>query len=292
MVNFKKCDRRLFNFERGKIQDRVGRRKFLNRSALALAAVTIPCFSSKNIQALSENQPLSEYAGTRSVETRSGGTSVLLDMIRLSGNVGTHLESYLETTARPLLDQNLNSSVNVYHLRQQNEPASSLGDRICFAVYQLTETDSVPALLNKSQKDHWHRIGLTSYEKIAEFGSPTPIAQPPKSIMLVISHPTEAGYDELYNQWYTDNHMIDVAKSPHFRSATRYRPKVQLVGLPLSYLCIYEIGQSYSPELHKGLTHWLSETPDDFRQPMPLTESGQGVLTLDIWGYCQRLWSA
>jgi len=295
MIKFGKVDRRPFNIDRGRIQDRIGRRKFFNQSALALAAATISGLSGKNTQALSETSSLSEYTGTRSIGgTRAGGASVLLDMIRLNGNVGTHLESYLETTARPLLDQNLSSSVNVYHLRQQNEPASSLGDRICFAVYQLTETDSVFTFANKSQnqKNHWHRVGLTSYEKIAECGRPTPIAKPPESIMLVISHPTEAGYDGLYNQWYTDNHMIDVAKSPHFRSATRYRPQVQLVGLPLSYLCIYEIEQSYSPELHKGLTHWLSETPDDFRQTMPLTESGQGVLTLDIWGYCQRVWAA
>ena len=155
MMKFGQVDRRPFNIERGKIQDRVGRRKFLNRSALALAAVTIPDFSSKNIQALSETLPLSEYAGTRSIGgTRTGGASVLLDMIRLDGNVGTHLESYLETTARPLLDQNLSSSVNVYHLRQQNEPASSLGDGICFAVYQLTGTDSVLSLSTKSRNQN------------------------------------------------------------------------------------------------------------------------------------------
>ena len=37
--------------------------------------------------------------------------------------------------------------------------------------------------------------------------------------------------------------------------------------------------------------HWLTETPDDFRQAMPVTPAGEGVLTLDIWGYCQRVWS-
>ena len=102
---------------------------------------------------------------------------------------------------------------------------------------------------------------------------------------------TDVGYDTLYNEWYTENHMIDVAKSPHFRSATRYRPEVQTSGVPLAYLCIYEIERAYSPELHEGLTHWLSETPDDFRQEMPTTPAGEGVLTLDIWGYCERVWS-
>ena len=63
--------------------------------------------------------------------------------------------------------------------------------------------------------------------------------------------------------------MIDVASSPHFRAATRYAPLQQLAGAPFTYLCVYEIEEPYSPELHKGVMHWLTETPDDFRLPMP-----------------------
>ena len=52
-----------------------------------------------------------------------------------------------------------------------------------------------------------------------------------------------------------------------------------------------EIEHPCSPELHEGLLHWLTETPDDFRQGMPETRAGEGVLTLDVWGYCQRVCS-
>ena len=52
-----------------------------------------------------------------------------------------------------------------------------------------------------------------------------------------------------------------------------------------------EIERPCLPELHEGLLHWLTETPDDFRQEMPKTRAGEGVLTLDVWGYCQRVWS-
>ena len=67
---------------------------------------------------------------------------------------------------------------------------------------------------------------------------------------------------------------------------------LEAAGVPLAYLCIYEIARPYSPELHEGVMHWLQETPDDFRQEMPATLAGEGVLTLDIWGYCQRVWSS
>ena len=35
-----------------------------------------------------------------------------------------------------------------------------------------------------------------------------------------------------------------------------------------------------------------SGVPDDFRLPMPETPAGQPVLTLDLWGYFARVWSA
>ena len=219
--------------------------------------------------------------------------ALLLDAIQIEGEAEPALEAYLEAQARPLLDGGAATSGNVYHLREQNVPASALGDGIYFAAYQLAGDDPFVARSAAQPGDHgrWHRMGLASYAKIADYGRPDPAGDAPDTIMLVVSHPTDVGYDALFNEWYTDNHMIDVAKSPHFRSATRYRPVVQAAGIPLAYLCIYEIEHPYSPELHEGLTHWLSETPDDFRQKMPVTPAGEGVLTLDIWGYCQRVWS-
>ncbi len=219
--------------------------------------------------------------------------ALLLDAIRIEGEAEPALEAYLAAQARPLLDGGAAASGNVYHLRQQNVPAAPLGDGIYFAAYQLAGDDPLAARSAEEPRDDggWRRMGLTSYSKIADYGRPDPAEGAPDSIMIVISHPTDVGYDALFNEWYTDNHMIDVEKSPHFRSATRYRPVVQAAGIPLAYLCIYEIEHPYSPELHEGLIHGLTETPDDFRQEMPETPAGEGVLTLDVWGFCQRVWS-
>ena len=256
-------------------QSLIGRRDFLVRSA----AITIGGASAvRRAQALS---------------TRTAN-ALLLDAIRIEGTVEPALETYLETQARPLLDSGATISGSIYHMRQQNVPASPLGDGIYFAAYQLAGDGPLAIRSTTPPGDHtgWHRMGLTSYSKIADYGRPDPTGDAPDAIMIVVSHPTDAGYDALYNEWYTGNHMIDVAKSPHFRSATRYRPVIQAAGVPLAYLCIYEIAHPYSPELHEGVMHWLQETPDDFRQEMPATPAGEGVLTLDIWGYCQRVWSS
>ncbi len=220
--------------------------------------------------------------------------ALLLDAIQIEGEAEPALEAYLEAQARPLLDGGAATSGNVYHLREKNVPASALGDGIYFAAYQLAGDDPFVARSAAQPGDHgrWHRMGLASYAKIADYGRPDPAGDAPDTIMLVVSHPTDVGYDALYNEWYTDNHMIDVAKSPHFRSATRYRPVVQGAGILLAYLCIYEIAHPYSPDLNEGVMHWLTETPDDFREEMPVTPAGERVLTLDLWGYCQRVWSS
>ena len=260
---------------------RINRRAFLGRSsAIAVggaAALSLPHLQSP------------EHTGALASSTEKTADSVILDMIRIQAEAGPTLEAYVETQARPWLGGPA-ASGNIYHLREQNVPATSLGDELYFAVYQLSEQLDVDAATSPRPDAGWQRLGLARYSKIADYGRPDPAGDPPDSIMLVVSHPTDVGYDALYNEWYTDNHMIDVARSPHFRSATRYRPVAQS-GVPLAYLCIYEIEHPYTPELHRGLMHWLRETPDDFRQEMPTTPAGEGVLTLDIWGYCQRVWS-
>lgn len=164
--------------------------------------------------------------------------ALLLDAIRIEGDAEPGLEAYLAAQAQPLLDGGVAASGNVYHLREQNVPASALGDGIYFAAYQLAGDDPLAARSVEQTGDHgrWRRMGLASYSKIADYGRPDPAGDAPDSIMIVISHPTDVGYDALYNEWYTDNHMIDVAKSPHFRSATRYRPVVQAAGVLLAYL--------------------------------------------------------
>lgn len=257
----------------------IDRRTFLSRSsALAIAGSA----------ALSMAPGRRHAAAASSPQTARG---LLLDMFRIEGEAEPTITAYVETQAGPLIGRAATSG-NIYHLRQQQVPASPLGDGIYFAAYQLAggaalDLESVPS---PERHESWHRMALVSYAKMADYGRPAPADDAPDSIMIVLSHPTDVGHDALYNEWYTENHMIEVATSPHFRSATRYRPVAQ-AGIPLAYLCIYEIEQPYSPQLHEGVMHWLTETPDDFRQAMPTTPAGDGVLTLDIWGYCQRVWS-
>ena len=299
MTEDEKVDRHVFNLYNGYCRDRIGRREFLNRSAAipignVSALWMATALTSRQAGAAAAPRvavPKESLATALSDKTANG---LVLDVIQIAGDAEPALETYLEAQARPLLDGEIVSSGNVYHLRQQSVPASSLGDGTYFAAYQLTGNDPL-AVLSAEQpgkQNRWHRMGLARYSKIADYGWPDPAGNAPDSIMIVISHPTDVAYDATFNEWYTDNHMIDVAKSPHFRSATRYRPKVQAAGVPLAYLCIYEIEHPYSPVLHEGLMHWLTETPDDFRQKMPVTPAGEGVLTLDIWGYCQRVWSS
>ena len=269
---------------------RIRRREFLTRSAAITASGVSALWMAP--QAAVPELGASEGRSAMGMSKKTAH-ALLLDMIRIKGDSEAVLQAYLEAQTKPLFDKGIASSGNIYHLRQQNVPESTLGDGIFFAAYQLIGEDPLVArsLEEPGEEGRWQRIGLASYSKIADYGRPDPAGDSPESIMIVISRPTDVGYDTLYNEWYTENHMIDVAKSPHFRSATRYRPEVQTSGVPLAYLCIYEIERAYSPELHEGLTHWLSETPDDFRQEMPTTPAGEGVLTLDIWGYCERVWS-
>lgn len=231
-------------------------------------------------------------AASRSGRNDRTAAGLLLDMIQLRGEPDGALDTYVGAQAKPLLAAAATSG-SVFHLREQQEPASTLGDQIYFAAYQLADgTIPTKVVPPTGPNDRWRRVSQVRYAKMADYGRPDPAADPPEAIMIVVSHPTDVGHDALYNEWYTDNHMIDVARSPHFRSATRYRPARQIAGVPLAYLCIYEIEHAYTPDLHTGVMHWLRDTPDDFRQSMPTTPAGEGVLTLDIWGYCQRVWSS
>lgn len=281
-------------------EPKVDRRQFLNRSAtLTVSGMSALWMAHRLVPRRAFGTAGSGGAaseGARVVESANSdktASSLLLDVIRIDSEPEPALEAYVHAQAQPLLDRGVAASANVYHMRQQNVPASALGDGIYFVAYQLVGDEPVTARSIKPVgDDRWQRMALTSYGKIADYGRPDPAGDAPDSVMVVVSHPTDVGYDALFNDWYTDNHMIDVAKSPHFRSATRYRPVMQAAGVPLAYLCIYEIEHPYSPELHEGVMRWLTETPDDFRQEMPKTPAGEGVLTLDVWGYCERVWSS
>ena len=199
------------------------------------------------------------------------------------------LGRYRDQRAAGLLAAGGAAGASLFELRQQQEPSTPLPGPFYAGVYPLESGAPVPA--PPAPIDGLQIVGSATYGRIGVYGDPAPPGQARESAMLVFSHPTDLGHDAEYNAWYTDNHMIDVARSPHYRASTRYAPRHQLAGAPLSYLCLYEVEAPYSPELHEGLMHWLTETPDDFRQPQPKTPAGEDVLTLDLWGYFARLWT-
>ena len=234
-----------------------------------------------------------EYSGKRLPEAaarRAGREPELLVELFTAAEAGA-VERYRQQRAQALLAAGTGvvSGASLYELKQQQEPAAPLRGPFYAAVYHVEP--GAPALAPPAPVDGIALVGSAAYSRIAVYGEPAPAGEARPSAMLVLSHPTDLGHDAEYNAWYTDNHMIDVARSPHFRAATRYAPLQQLAGAPLTYLCLYEIEAPYSPELHEGAMHWLQETPDDFRLPMPETPAGQPVLTLDLWGYFARVWS-
>ena len=233
-----------------------------------------------------------EYAGKRlpDAEARGAGgdPALLVELFTAKGDEA--LARYREQRTEALLAKGGVAGASLFELRQQQEPAVPLRAPFYASLYHLEPGARTPGALDPV--DGVSLIGSAAYSRIGVYGEPAAAGDARPATMLVLSHPTDLGYDAEYNAWYTDNHMIDVGSSPHFRAATRYAPLQQLAGAPLTYLCVYEIEAPYSPELHKGVMHWLTETPDDFRLPMPDTPAGQGVLTLDLWGYFARVWSA
>ena len=130
-------------------------------------------------------------------------------------------------------------------------------------------------------------ISTGAYSKISDYGHPSPTGDDAfQSAMIVFTHPTDAGYVGSFDDWYTDNHMIDVAKSPPYRSASRYILERRVA------LAIYEIEAPYSEQLHQDMMQQVGVDPWPLREPMPVTDGGQGVLTIDFWGYFQRAWQS
>ena len=218
---------------------------------------------------------------------RADDPALLVDLFTAAGDAA--LARYRARRSAALLAGGGAAGAALFALRDQQEPAAPLPAPFYAGLYPLRRDAPPPPA--PGPLEGVSLIGSAVYARLAVYGEPAPAGEAQPAAMLVLSHPTDLGHDAAYNAWYTDNHMIDVARSPHFRAATRYAPRRQLAGAPLSYLCVYEIAHPYSPELHQGVMRWLTETPDDFRQPMPETPAGQGVLTLDLWGYFERVWS-
>lgn len=128
--------------------------------------------------------------------------------------------------------------------------------------------------------------GWAYFEKVAEVGKATPAgSEAPKALMTVFTHAEDPREIGTFNDWYTNNHIVDVIKAPHFRSCTRYKmSKLNRGTMPAPYLAVYELDSDDIEAVHAGLMKWL-QTPDDFRLPMPQTQDGKGLVTIDYWGY-------
>ena len=240
------------------------------------------------------------------------------------GDAAARIDAYRAERAQPLLDSGVASGANIFELREQQVPAARIAQNVGLglsdlyqaalwhqvdrdaagsgtpdralpaavygAAYQLAN-DDLGALDAAPEGEGRSVISSGAYTKISDYGHPSPTGDDAfQAAMIVFTHPTDLGYVDSFNDWYTDNHMIDVAKSPPYRSASRYILERRIAGTPLPYLGIYEIEAPYSEQLHIDMMQQVGVDPWPLREPMPTTAEGQGVLMIDFWGYFQRAW--
>ena len=271
---------------------------------------------------------LDAEARPQSAHYGSATAGALLFELVAAVDAGAGLDAYLAGRARPLLGGGAARAANVFALREQQVPASRLAqglplgipeelqrslwhmldrgpagtaapDRprpaaVYGAAYQLAcggDPGALAALGGPPPLEGLDVISSGAYSKTADYGRPDPAGGDAfRSAMIVFTHPTDLGYVRAFDDWYAHNHMIDVAKSPPYRSATRYVLERRLAGTPLPYLCIYEIEAPYGDRTHSGMMQQVGVDPWPQRLPMPVTDGGQGVLAIDFWGYFERAW--
>jgi hypothetical protein len=213
---------------------------------------------------------------------------LLFDLIRTrQGDTEKTVERYLRGRSDVLHEAGVAKASHLYQLRHQNVPATPLGETVLCGVHVIDD----PSLsLPFPEIPSLDLIGSATYISMARCGTRLePTASGPPTTMIVLTHPTDLGYDESFNTWYSDEHMPDVALTPGFRAATRYRPVTQPGGTPLGYLCIYEVDVPFTASIDANLDRWQSHTEVPDRVPMPKTLAGDPVLSLDLWGYFSRL---
>lgn len=99
-----------------------------------------------------------------------------------------------------------------------------------------------------------------------------------KHILIVMSNPVSSDREAEYNEWYTTQHIRDVAGIPGYGAATRYvASPVQMSGNPPlhKYLAIYEIDAEDPTEAVKN----LGEAVAGGKVPMSDAIDTQGVVT-------------
>lgn len=252
--------------------------------------------------------------------------SLIFEVLAVGGDVDGELQAYVAGRAQPLLDAGVASGANVFRLREQEVPATTMAQGVISqlspeypqglmsmgleagpakplpaavfaAAYQLAADDL--GIAEEAVRGHGaeggagrRTIGLGVYSKMIDWGRPSPVGDEDlRAAMIVVTHPTDIAYVDQFDDWYSNNHMIDVAKSPPYRSASRYKLARLMEGVPLPYVCIYEIEAPYSQRLHPDMMHQVGVQPWVQREPQPTTPAGQPVLTIDFWGYYERAWS-
>ena len=214
---------------------------------------------------------------------------LLFDLVRTTrGRPERAAEHYLRGRSDVLHEAGVAKTSQLYQLRQQNVPATPLEGAVLAGVHVIEDT--AHPLFSFTALPDIELLGSATYRAMAHCGQRLdPTASDPPTTMMVLTHPTDLGHDASFNAWYSDEHMPDVALTPGFRGATRYRPVAQRGGAPLGYLCIYEVDAPFHRDIDARLNEWQVETEVPDRVPMPRTPAGEPVLTIDLWGYFSRL---
>ncbi len=252
--------------------------------------------------------------------------SLVFELFAVEGDVEHELATYTAERAQSLLDAGVATGANVFRLREQEVPGSPLArgvegrlppgyperlmlfreepgpakrlpDAVFAAAYQLASDDHAAA--EEAARGHAaaggpgrRTISLGVFTKIIDWGRPNPVGDSAlQSSMIVVTHPTDIGYVDEFNDWYSSNHMIDAAKSPPYRAVTRYKLARLTEGIPLPYLAIYEIEAAYSERLLPDMLHQVGVRPWVQRERSPANTAGQPVLTIDFWGFYERSWA-
>lgn len=253
--------------------------------------------------------------------------SLVFELFAVERDVDRELEAYTADRAQALLDAGVATGANVFRLREQEVPGSPLAQgvegrlpegyperlmlfredpgpardlpaAVFAAAYQLASDDHQLAEEvvrgNSSDGGPGRRtISLGVFGKIIDWGRPNPVGDTAlQSSMIVVTHPTDIGYVDEYDRWYSTNHMIDAAKLPPYRGVTRYKLARLTEGIPFPYLAIYEIEAPYSQRLLPDMLQQVRDQPWVQRERSPANTAGQPVLTIDFWGFYERSWSA
>ncbi len=62
-----------------------------------------------------------------------------------------------------------------------------------------------------------------------------------KAVLIVLTNPGSHEKEDVYNEWYTNEHVPDVLDVPGYVAATRYEAFPSWISIPQRYLTIYDL---------------------------------------------------